>query len=59
MKIIKEGKLPNDKMKGKCNCCGAEIECSKKEAKFFDDWRESYYIIKCPTKGCPKDIYVV
>ena len=57
MKIIKQGKKLIDLLKGECNECGLELECSKNEAKYFSDLREgSYWSINCP--NCQGLIYL-
>lgn len=51
MKIIKQGKLPEDKTySGECNHCECEFEFQAKEAKYTTDQRDGdFYSIACPT----------
>ena len=60
MKIIKEGKLPSQKVhRGQCMNCGAVFEFQEVEARFESFPRnESALVIRCPTVGCKKDVYV-
>ena len=48
MKIIKEGKIPL--FEGKCEFCGCEIQCEKKEGTI--SYKDLEVIVYCPTSGC-------
>lgn len=54
MKIIKEGKLPEQKIySGTCHYCNCEVEAEKWEWSFTYDQREGNFLqIDCPTIGC-------
>lgn len=59
MKIIKEGKLPEAvEFKGECGNCKTVVQFSASEARRHTHRNETYYSVKCPTKGCVKDITV-
>ena len=60
MKIIKQGKLPenNAEFKGKCRLCGCEIVADKAEIKSGYsgmDAQHGFYV-DCPTEGCKRQI---
>ncbi len=49
MKIIREGKLPEEKLyEVTCQNCRTYFEFAKKEAKVQSDRNETYLSIKCP-----------
>lgn len=58
--VTKPGKLPeNDRMKGTCSNCKAEVECLRGDTEHLSDQRDGDADkIKCPTKGCHNVIWV-
>lgn len=53
MKIIKQGRKPNENLRGKCRKCGCIFECGQGEAKWLDEDRpgagDGCYTCSCPT----------
>ncbi len=60
MRIIKEGKLPGDRV-GQVECpnCHTHFEFKASEAKFVSEQRDGdYYRITCPFVGCGHSVCV-
>jgi hypothetical protein len=60
MEIIKEGKIPAEREHtGTCGNCRCQVRFKEKEARFVSFPRnESAWVVKCPTTGCGKEIWV-
>jgi hypothetical protein len=60
MEILEEGKLPGEKEHiGRCSNCGCRLKFKQHEAQFRSfPKNESAWVIKCPTRGCGREIYV-
>ena len=59
MKIIKEGKLPEEKLlRGTCGYCKCEVEFKQGEATRNSHRNETYYTVTCPTLNCHHSITV-
>jgi hypothetical protein len=57
--ILEPGKLPDEKWTGRCPNCHCKVRCLKSETSYFDDPREGGgRYVKCPTRGCGKDIWL-
>jgi hypothetical protein len=54
MKIIKEGRLPQEKVyRTSCGNCGTVFEFKEAEAKYTCDQRDGdFYTLHCPLRGC-------
>ena len=57
MKIIKKGKLPEEKVyRATCYACATVFEFKAKEGEYFSNQRDgSAYIVKCPL--CKNNVY--
>lgn len=51
MKLIKQGQLPEDKIREiECRHCKSEYEITKKDCERVQDWRDGdFYWFICPT----------
>lgn len=53
MKIIKEGKLPQERVfKEMCGNCSAIVEFTQGEAQLSSHRNETHYSVTYPTPGC-------
>lgn len=60
MRIIKEGKLPGEKLYvTSCRSCKTVFEFTRKESKMVYDQRDGDFLqIQCPLDGCNQKVFV-
>lgn len=60
MEIIEKGQLPGEREHtGTCSNCRCKVRFKEKEAEYRSYPRnEAVWVVKCPTPGCGKEIFV-
>jgi hypothetical protein len=59
LKIINQGKMPNNMYTIRCDICGCEFMFEREDAQFVGNQKDGDYLrICCPTQECPVEFSV-